>query len=72
MNGRYDRKIDRYVPDGVTLTEVQQGYLTAVAELFEKQKTVRMADVAHLVESGVLLMPGKVGTEEQNCQLSTF
>ena len=47
MNGKYDKKIDQYIPDGITLTEVQQGYLTAVVELIEKQKTVKMVDVAH-------------------------
>ena len=47
MNGKYEKKIDQYIPDGITLTEVQQGYLTAVVELIEKQKTVKMVDVAH-------------------------
>ena len=32
MNGEYGKKIDQYVPEGVTLTEVQQEYLTTVVE----------------------------------------
>ena len=46
MNGKYDKRIDQYVPEGVELTAVQQGYLTAVVELLEKQDTVKTIDVA--------------------------
>ena len=47
MNGKYDKTIDQYIPEGVNLTEVQQGYLSAVVELSKKQETVRMIEVAH-------------------------
>ena len=46
MNGVYGEAIDQYVPEGVVLTETQQGYLNAVVELFGKQEKVRMIDVA--------------------------
>ena len=46
MNGVYGKAIDQYVPEGVVLTEIQQGYLNAVVELFGKQEKVRMIDVA--------------------------
>ena len=49
MNGKYDSAIDQYVPDGVALTEIQLGYLTAIVELFKKQNTVKMIDVARLL-----------------------
>ena len=46
MNGKYDSAIDQYIPEGVILTEIQLGYLTAIIELFKKQDKVRMIDVA--------------------------
>ena len=47
-----DIDISNYVPDGVTLTEVQQEYVKAIVELMSKQETVRMIDVAnHLGKS---------------------
>ena len=49
MNGKYDSSIDQYVPEGVVLTEIQLGYLMAIAELLKKQEKVRMVDVARLL-----------------------
>ena len=46
MNGVYGEAIDQYVPEGVVLTEIQQGYLNVVVELFGKQEKVKMIDVA--------------------------
>ena len=49
MNGKYDSSIDQYIPEGVVLTEIQLGYLTAIVELPQKQEKVRMSDVARLL-----------------------
>ena len=46
MNGKYDSNIDQYVPEDTSLTEVQQGYLSAVVDLYKDQKNVKAADVA--------------------------
>ncbi len=49
MNEKYNSAIDQYVPEGVVLTEIQQGYLVAIVELLKKKEKVRMIDVARLL-----------------------
>ena len=73
MNGKYDRIIDQYVPEGISLTKVQQGYLSAVVNLYKKQKSVRMVELArHMDKSSSAVSSANISkpSQEANCQMT--
>ena len=50
MNGKYEKGIDRYIPEGVELSGTQQEYLKVAAGLYRLMDTVRMVDVARFMD----------------------
>ena len=50
MNGKYEKGIDRYVPEGVELSGTQQEYLKVASGLHRVMDTVRMVDVARFMD----------------------